>query len=131
MKSLRNMTTGSLILTLAFFAGSFCLHPMTAQTMDGAADMSIDGQAMGGGGQTLQGSDVSGTVWNLCTINCASEAPQAVAAKQFGIDLGTGFFADTSDDRRLLSLVFSPDATGLSGTHPPSPDILFSVFKKE
>lgn len=131
MKSLHKTIGGSLILTLAFFTGSFCLHPMAAQAMGDDADMNMAGQAMDGSEYSFQRNDISSTAWKLCVINCASETPQAVVAKQFSIDSGMGFLADTPDNQTLSFFEFSSGPTDFSGTHPPAPDILFSVFKKE
>lgn len=129
MKYIRKTTAGSLVLTLAFFAGSFCLHPMAAQAMDAAPAMA--GHVMDGGSDAAIGDDASVTAWNICVINCASKPAQAVAAKKFSVDPGANLLADTSYDQPLHFSASSSGATDLTGTHPPSPDILFSVFKKE
>ncbi len=137
MKYIRKIAASSLIAALIFFAGSFCLHPMSAQAMDAAPPASPMGGAMAMAGHALdEGADaVTGdatpvSAWNICVINCASQAPQAVVTKQFSVDFSADLLAGVSYDQEPRSLAFS-SGSDLSGTHPPSPDILSSVFKKE
>lgn len=130
MKYIRKTTAGSLVLTLAFFAGSFCLHPMSAQAMDAAPAMAMAGHALDDRADAAIGDDIPVTAWNICVVDCVSEPAQAVAAKQFSVDFSADLFAGVAYDQKPRSLALSSGAD-LSGAHPPSPDILFSVFKKE
>lgn len=129
MKSLRKTAASSLILTLAFFAGSFCLQPMSAQAMEASPSMVMFTSTVSG--NTVSGHDNSATTWNLCVVNCASQPAQAVAAKKFSIDSGVNFLTDVSYAQTFHLPVLSLGATDISGTHPPAPDILSSIFKKE
>lgn len=140
MKYIRKIAAGSLIAALAFFAGSFCLHPMSAQAMETSPVMPsvspvggdmTGGQDMSDGTSSFQESDAPISVLNLCVIDCASQTPQAVAAKKFSVDSGAIFLADISESRESRFLGSSSGPTDFSGTHPPAPDILSSVFKKE
>ncbi len=130
MKYMRKTAASSLVLTLAFFAGSFCLHPMAAQAMDTA--MAMPASPEGGDMEAVvSGGDSAITPWNLCVVDCASETPQAIASKKFSVDFLGGLLADAVGSRESRVFVFSSGPTDFSGTHPPSPDILSSVFKKE
>jgi hypothetical protein len=126
MKYMRKTAASSLIVAFASFAGGFCLAPMSAQAMDMAG-----GQAMDESADAVSGNDNSVTAWNLCVVNCASRAPQAMAAKKFSADFSADILSGVLDDGDSRLFAFSSGATDLTGTHPPSPDILSSVFKKE
>lgn len=130
-KYIRKIAASSLILALAFFAGSFCLHPMSAQAMDAAPAMAMAGHAMDDGADAAIGDDTPVSAWNICVVDCASETPQAVAAKKFSVDFSTDFPAGISDEEMFRLSESSSDLDDSSGVSPSPPDILSSVFKKE
>ncbi|MFZ2300176.1 MAG: hypothetical protein WAW00_03515 [Candidatus Moraniibacteriota bacterium] len=130
MKYIRKIAASSLIVALAFFAGSSCLHPMPAQAM-GNVPMAMPASPVGGADDAVSGGDSTITLWNLCIVNCVSEMPRAVASKKFSVDFSADILSGIPDDGDSRLFAFSSGATDLTGTHPPASDSLFSVFKKE
>ena len=147
-----------LVVTLASFVGGFCLHPMVARAVENAPASAIPASPVGadmaggqdvmdkstparnaleassrndGGRDAVSGNDNSATVWNHCVVSCASQVPQALAAKKFSVDCGIGLLESVPYAQTFYVPVPSSGATDISGTQPPAPDILSSVFKKE
>jgi len=138
MKFLRKIITGSLIVTLTSFAGSFCARPMQAQAaMIGGGDsmvmdMSLSDMEHGTeDGDTAQVEATATSTINLCVLNCATNALQATAIKKASIDNTLNVLAVISQTEQLQSFEFFPNPSYMTGVHPPSPDILSSVVKIE
>lgn len=123
---MRKIAVSSLVIVLTSFSGGFCLASIPAQAMDMAGE-----QGMHESGDVVSGNDNSVTTLNLCVVNCASQPVQAVVTKKFSVDTGANLLADVVHYQTLHFSVSSSGPTDISGTHPPSPDILSSVFKKE
>lgn len=133
MKSLKKLITGSLIIVLASLVGSFCMHPMVAQAAPGDMAMSVSpyGAVADTGGCLVPSGDAISHAINTCTSDCVTQVPQTINAKKVAVDNAQNFTVPVSGDQQeQFSELFS-EAVSFSGTHPPSPDILFSVFKKE
>lgn len=140
MKHIRKTVVTSLILALASFAGSFCLHPLFAQAAGeslGMAGMDMSASSAEMIGIVADMSDevsfsesVSDNALNICPLNCVGTIPKAALAKKTSVD-AIPQIATIVSDEALFFPVFSSGSTDLSGTDPPAPDILSSVFKKE
>lgn len=121
----------SLVIALVSFAGSFCLRPMMVQ----AASADIAGvslhtsDANSGGCVSEPNAEISNKV--VCTSDCVTTTPQTIVAKKVSIDGVQSFIADLSDVQNINFSESFFGAAGFSGTPPPSPDILSSVYKKE
>jgi len=135
MKSLKKIVTGSLIVALASFAGSFCLYPMAAQAEGGdSMDMSVmymNEQGAEESTHIMQSGDASASTMSTCTFDCISTMPQVTATKKTSVDSVPDVLAIVSQTDQLQFTELSSDPTDLAGAHPPSPDILFSVVKIE
>lgn len=135
MKSLIKLVTGSLIVTLASFAGSFCLYPMPVQAVaSNSMDMSLmhmDEQGAQKSIHVMQGGNTAASALGTCTFDCVSTMPQAVATKKTSVDSVPNVLAIVPQTEQSLSSEFSLNPLDAIGTSPPSPDILFSVVKKE
>lgn len=139
MEYLKKIVTGSLVITLASFAGSFCVRPMQAQAaMIGggnsmAMDMSLSDMEQSTEEKTdgVQIEDSATSAFSTCLLNCVTEAPQATATKKTSIDTALNISAVISQTEQLGSFEIFPDPLDMTGVHPPSPDILSSVVKIE
>lgn len=132
MESLKKIVTGSLIVVLASFAGSFCLYPISAQAAD-PMDMSVmqmGEQSAESSLHIMQGGDASASTMSACTFDCISTMPQVTATKKTSASSILALAAVSPAEQPGL-LEFSSGPTDLTGTQPPSPDILFSVVKIE
>lgn len=136
MKFLRKIATGSLVIVLASFAGSFCIHPVQAQTtvIGGGNSMDMSSSEMGQDredGDTVRIKDTATSAFSTCLLNCVTEAPQATATKKTSIDTALNISAVISQTEQLRSFELFPNPLDMTGVHPPSPDILSSVVKIE
>ncbi|MDP3957579.1 MAG: hypothetical protein Q8Q10_03710 [bacterium] len=133
MEFLKKIVTGSLIVALASFAGSFCLHPMAVQAAsieDMAMGVSQNGSDASSGGCIADSSDeVAGVA--TCISDCVTTVPQAVAAKKTSADSLSNVLAIVSQSEQPQFLELYSDPLDVTGTDPPSPDILSSVVKIE
>ena len=126
MKYFRNIAVSGLIVAIVSLAGGLCLVPMPVRAMD-VAGGHIPDESM----DTVSGNDHLLAAWGPCIIHCASQIPEAMAAKPFSVDVSADIFFGALDvgDSRLPSFFFGD--TDRTGTHPPALDMLASVFKKE
>lgn len=131
MKFLEKTITSSLIVALVSFAGSFCLHPMAVQAASNTMDMPMEGQGIEVSVHMMQIGDASASALNTCTFNCVSTMPQAVATKKTSVDSIPNVLIALSQTEGPLFFELYSDPFDAGGTSPPSPDILFSVVKKE
>jgi hypothetical protein len=119
VKYLKKIITGSLVIALTLFAGSFCLHPMQAA----AASMDCHG--------CLSSGDELTSASTTCTSDCVTTAPQTVSVKKVVVDNAHNFIAAVSTEQNAQPLELHSEWMTLSGTDPPAPDILSSVVKIE
>lgn len=131
MKSLIKFVTSSLIIVLVSFAGSFCLHPMPVQAAASSMDMSLNGQNGESSGHSLQSGSVSTSALNMCTFDCVKTMPQVIAAKKTSVASTLSIVVAISQTEQFQSSELSFYPSDVIGTSPPSPDMLFSVVKRE
>lgn len=130
MKTLKKFIVGNLVVALVSFAGGFCVHPMAVQAAD--TDMiSHEMSGMNTDSSVLSvHNDISHT-FNTCVFDCVSKTPQAVDAKKFSAHFFVSSVVGTSVGENFSSSDSNIGPTDFDGVHPPSPDILSSVIKKE
>lgn len=130
MKTMKKFIVGGLVVALVSFAGGFCLHPMVVQ----AADTDMISHEMSGvstdSSVSYASNDVSHT-FNPCVFDCVSKTPQVVNAKKFSVNFSISHIVGNVVVEGSSSSDFNTGPTDFDGVHPPSPDILSSVIKKE
>lgn len=111
-----------LIAVLVSLAGWFCVNPQGMQMSDDSlAEMSA-----------RHDSQSRFSALNACAVNdCLSKLPQVVVIKKFSVDFDAGFLVSIFDNQTPRLLADFSGTSDFSKTHPPVPDTLSSVFKKE
>lgn len=125
MKYFQKTIIASLIVALVSFAGGLCTHPMVQ-----AGDSSLDMSASQTGNHGTQMSENTPLAISTCVFDCINKTPQATVARKTAVDNTLSLSLAIFQTESLLP-VFIPDTFGAVGTHPPSPDILSSIFKRE
>lgn len=131
MRYMLKITAGSLMFTLAFFAGSFCLYPMSAEATDVLPEMVMAEHTAIDDANVIPKNDVPTHTWDSCVFNCGNQALPAIIIKQSDVNPEASLLADSISHQPLLPDASFVGATHGIGTHSPSLDILLSVFKKE
>lgn len=124
MKYFQKTIVLGLIVILTSFAGDFCMH-----TVAQASDVPLVMPTLHDGDMQMSGNDAPLAI-STCVFDCINKTPQATVAKKTTVNsalsLSLAIFQTESPDP-----VFISDTFGAVGTHPPSPDILSSIMKRE
>jgi len=132
MKYFQKTIIASLIVTLVSFASGLCMHPMMAQaSSDTDVNMTHDSSLASKSSCTEVSNDKISSKF-ICTSDCVTKVPQTTSAKKVTVDTSVQVsIVSPVDDHYTQYSELSFGAADSFGVHPPSPDILFSVFKRE
>lgn len=131
MKYIQKTIVASLIVTLVSFAGGLCTHPMMAEASASGMGMETD-HALSLSYDTVSVQPETSSAIDVCIIDCITTVPQVTTTKKAVVDSALQVSLITP-----LALFRGPSSVGMLGSDdtfgisPPSPDILFSVMKRE
>ncbi|MEI8096650.1 MAG: hypothetical protein WCG73_00935 [Candidatus Moraniibacteriota bacterium] len=126
MKYIQKTIILSLVIALVSFTGDFCTHPMAQADDHSSMEMSI----LPTSDHDMQMHESTSLAISTCVFDCINQAPQATVGKKTSINTNLSLSFDIFQTESL-DPVFISDTFGAVGTHPPSPDILSSIMKRE